>query len=260
MAAKQGKALALVAGILIASAACSHDASAQANGRKKKLPGINSPSAAIDRANRLTGLNELTTVAEAQRFVIRSSNLPFLAAQVIGKAAWQVSYGKSALKLKSVAPGFHDQFPREFQVVLLEDTGQLVSVLAPYKGIAPEMREPPSAASAERQLRGDAEMYTGLPYEDPEFNFLQALDVVLTRGSGSPLLAKAIDAVYVMDTSMGTAPHPAWAITLRGLPPFQARGAHGNSVPEWQRNHMRNVIDALTGALLFSTNTPQPVE
>jgi hypothetical protein len=35
-------------------------------------------------------------------------------------------------------------------------------------------------------------------------------------------------------------------------------GPFGDTVPAWQRNHMRNVVDDATGRNLFATNSPQP--
>jgi hypothetical protein len=250
-------------GILIcAAAALAGRADAQASGREKKLPDkqdIATESAAIERANRLTGLNQLTASAAARRIVISSSNLPFLAGEVVGQPAWQVDFGKTALRLKLALRGFQDSYQREFRVILLERGGQLVGVSSRYEGEDPDMREPPSAESAQRQLQGGSEVYTGLPADDPKIVFLDALNVVLTKGSGSPFLAKVIEGVYVMDSSRGSPARPVWAITLRGLPPFSAHGPGADSVPVWQRNHMRNVLDAMTGQLLFATNTPQPI-
>ncbi len=61
-----------------------------------------------------------------------------------------------------------------------------------------------------------------------------------------------------MDSKMDSAPRAVWAITLRGLPPIPAHGFGAESVPVWQRNHMRNVVDAVTGQFLFATNIPTP--
>jgi hypothetical protein len=247
---------------LYVSGACFHRTGSQAAGENRMAAdrkNITTDSEAIQSANRLTGLNQLTQSATAQRIVISSSNLPFLSKEVIGRPAWQVAYGKTSLKLKSAVPGFQDQYVREFSVVLLERGGQLVSVSSRYEGEDPNMREPASAESAQRQMQDESEVYTGLPADDPRINFLDALDVVLTKGSGSPFLAKAIEAVYVMDSISGSPSQPVWALTLRGLPPLTAHGPAGDSVPVWQRNHMRNVLDAMTGKMLFSTNTPQPI-
>jgi len=215
-------------------------------------------AAAIELAGRLTGLDKLTSEIVARRLVLSTSSLPFLWREVVAKPAWEVTFFHAALKLKSAVPNFQDRYPREFTVVMLEDSGQLVSVTSLYKGEAPEMRAPASADSAQKQLQNDEEVYTGLPKDDPKIRFLDALDAILSKGSGSPFMAKAIEGVYVMESRMGSSPRAVWVITLRGLPPFSAHGPHADSVPIWQRNHMRNVVDAQTGDWLFATNSPQP--
>jgi len=62
-------------------------------------------------------------------------------------------------------------------------------------------------------------------------------------------------------------PHPVWAITLRGIPPRPLKGKplafhhipDDELIPVWVRNHIRNVVDAVTGQVLFATDCPQPV-
>lgn len=117
------------------------------------------------------------------------------------------------------------------------------------------------------------ETYHGFPANPPQVSFLDALSAVATKGGvGNPFLAKEIYAVYVMEsrrpgTRWGWNPRPVWAITLRGLPyiPLKGRGPSPRDVPDeelvpmWQSNHMRNVVDAITGNVLFATTIPQPL-
>jgi hypothetical protein len=119
------------------------------------------------------------------------------------------------------------------------------------------MRPLPSGASAQEQLQAEKEIYHQFPLEDPKVSFLDALDIVLTEGIGSPFVAKAIHGVYVMHSRMDSRPRPVWAITLRGIPPLPARGEYADTIPVWKRNHIRNVVDAMTGENLFATNSPQ---
>ena len=120
------------------------------------------------------------------------------------------------------------------------------------------MRPLPSGEAGEAQLRGQQEIYLGLPTTEPRIKFLDALDLILSKGVGSPFLAKEIHGVYVLDSRMKSPARAVWAITLRGLPPIPVDGPHGDTVPAWQRNHMRNVLDDATGEVLFATNSPQP--
>ena len=163
-----------------------------------------------------------------------------------------------SLSFKSASPNFRDAYKRRFAVLLDERTGQLISVISKFDGNDPDLREQPSGAAAELQLEAGDEIYHGLPAEGPRLTFLSALEVVLNNGIGSPFLAKEI---YGNDVLHSRGPSPqraAWVVTLRGLPPIPAHGPQGDSVPVWQRNHMRNVIDDATGTNLFATNSPQP--
>src|SRR5260370_39265372 len=116
----------------------------------------------------------------------------------------------------------------------------------------------PWSSDGAKQLRSEGEVYVGYPDEDPRIDFLGALERIQDEGIGSPLLAKEIHGVYVLDSQMGSKPKAVWAITLRGLPPLPAHGRGAGRVPVWQRNQMRNVVDAVTGRVLFASNTPQP--
>lgn len=221
---------------------------------------IGSEAEAIQRAMELTRLDALRGVtASATRVTVTDDSTPFLAKQIIGRVAWRVELSKVSLELASALQGFHDPYRRKFFVLLDEETSKLLGIASKFDGMDPDMRPLASAASAEQQLTAEKEIYISLPVHDPPVRFLDALDAILSGGIGSPFLAKEIDASYVSHARMGAAPRDAWVITLRGLPPLPARGPGGDQVPVWQRNHMRNVVDATTGKVLFATNSPQPI-
>ena len=214
---------------------------------------------AIDRANLLTGLRAISEAPTAAAGALTGDNTPFHGEENEGKVIWRVTYPNSALALPSAVAGYRDPYRRSFDVVLEASSGRLFLVFSVAKGVPdPDMKPMPSSGSATAQLSKAREVYTGYVADDPRINFLTALDRILTNGVGSPFQAKEIHAVYVMHSRRGSPPQPAWAVTLRGLPPIQAHGAGGSGVPVWQRNHMRNVVDAINGQVLFATNTPQP--
>ena len=176
----------------------------------------------------------------------------------MGQPVWKIEYADAVLEFKSAIPDYMDSHKRKFVVLLDEKTGQLISIVSKFDGKDPDLREQPSGIDAEEQLKAEDEFYYGLPDEDPQLPFLIALEVVLNKGMGSPFLAKEIYANYVLHSRGGSPQRTVWVITLRGLPPLPARGAHGDEVPVWQRNHMRNVVDDKTAENLFATNSPQP--
>jgi hypothetical protein len=215
-------------------------------------------SDAITQASRLTGLDTLTQKIAARQSLMRNDRTPFLWRPFEGRLYWQVDFDEVSLRLASAIPGFRDKYLRRFSVLLDGVTGQLLGVVSLFEGQDPDLRPQPSGEAAESQLRGQEEIYHGLPSYPPRLTFLAALDVVLTNGIGSPFLAKEIYASYVMHSRSGAAPRAVWVVTLNGLPPMPVDGPYGDTVPVWQRNHMRNVVDDETGRNLFGTNSPQP--
>jgi hypothetical protein len=213
---------------------------------------------AISRSNQLTGLGTLSTANPVtRRHRIEQSKTPFLWRQIVGREAWWIEYDNLSLRLKAAVPGFGDPYRRHFTVILDANTAQCLGVSSTSQAEDPEMRPEPPAEVAETQLRGEKEIYSGLPPQDPKLTFLEALETILSKGVGSPFLAKEIDGVHVMESKMASDFRPVWVISLRGLPPRAVHRA-GVFVPIWQRNHMRNVVDALSGTVLFATNSPQP--
>ena len=128
------------------------------------------------------------------------------------------------LKLKSATPAFPDKYAgqRVFTVLIDKQTGQLLNVRSRFLRDARDMRPEPNATSAQAQLEATGERYLAFPTIDPKITFLDALDVVLSSGIGSPFHAKEIDGLYVMHSKGESDPRPAWVITLRGPP------AHGS--------------------------------
>jgi hypothetical protein len=221
---------------------------------------IEAEAEAIQRGMELTGFDALPdVVARAERVIVADSKTPFLAKQIVGRASWRVELAGVSLVLRSAIAGFRDRYRRRFFVLLDQENGRILEITSQYAGVAAEMRPEPSAATAEAQLSAEKEIYLGFPDHDPRVRFLDALDAILTGGAGSPFYAKEIDAVYVSHSDMGSPARDVWAITLRGLPPIPAHGPAADTVPEWQLNHLRNIVDADTGRVLSATNSPQPI-
>jgi hypothetical protein len=222
------------------------------------LHAISSQAEAVAQAARLTGLDTLTKKIAARRVTVQDERTPYLWEQYNGQQAWSVEFAEVFLHFKSAVPNFADKYKRKFSVLLDERTGQLISTVSRFDGKDPDLHEQPSGASAERQLKAGDEFYYGLPVEGPKLTFLAALEVVLNKGIGSPFMAKEIYGNYVVESRGGSPRRNVWVVTLRGLPPIPSHGPGGDSIPAWQRNYMRNVVDDETGANLFATNVPHP--
>jgi hypothetical protein len=220
---------------------------------------IESAAEAIARAEALTGLGAVSENPEAVLAPLADDATPYLGERNAGKSVWRVTYPEASLAFASARRGLLDPYWRTFEVVLEAATGRLFFVASTYHGERdPQMRPMPACGPATAQLAAEQEVYAGYPAQDPGITFLAALERILTAGRGSPFAAKEMHAAYVMHSRRAGKPKPAWAVTLRGLPPVAAHGPAGDEVPVWQRNHMRNIVDAATGAVLFATNSPQP--
>lgn len=213
----------------------------------------------------LTGFNGLKGTGKSfERIDVNEDNTPFLHDQIKGrKNIWLVEVKNVKLKLKSATPYFEDRYVRNFKILVDPNDGSLLKITSKFEGYASEMKPEPNSIIAEAQLADTNELYLGFPIATPNISFLDALDAVLSNGIGSPFLAKEIDAVYVWHSQMGSEPRRVWIITLRGLPPRPIIGPAGgipeqHMPPVWQRNHIRNVVDANTGEVLFANNLPQP--
>jgi hypothetical protein len=205
----------------------------------------------------LTGLTGVPLIAPGTRTADRT---PFIGQQIASLGAvWDVTWHNVRLSLPSAPAGMSDQYSRSIAVRLSQATGQLVGLAIRTAGERPaNMRPTPDGELAEQQLLELSERYAGLPRTPPRLSMIQALDAVLTRGVGNPLRAREIEMLYVTHERRGRPSIPAWVITLNGIPPIPHRGPAGARVPVWQLNHIRNVINAETGAPLFATTIPQP--
>jgi hypothetical protein len=220
---------------------------------------LKNASDARSAALSVTGFDRLGPITTAAKLeVVNDDATPFLANEIKRRPIWRVEMKGISLKLPSAIPGFEDRYKRDFTVLLNPETGQLLAMQSRCSQPDPEMRPEPSAASAEKQLKDAGETYHGLPRNPPRLSLLDALDAVLDRGIGSPLLAKEIYGVLVLHSKTDSPAKPVWAITLRGIPPLNPHGQSAEAVPIWQRNHIRNVVDAETGQVLFATTIPQP--
>lgn len=214
---------------------------------------------AVAVAKEVTGFGVPSRAAPfVDRITIKDDDTPFLARQLVGTVAWRVEFEDISLTLKSAVSSFQDPYRRSFIVLIQEETGILWSVKSVSDKKDIDLKPEPSAAVAEEQLGPEGEIYVGLAAANPGISFLNALDVILKRGNSSPFLAKEFYAVYVLESIHGATPLPVWSITLRGIPPIPVTERYGNTIPVWQRNRMRSVVDANSGKLFFSTNSPQP--
>ena len=195
---------------------------------------------------------------------LAEDNTPFLSEQIIGRPLWQVVIQKWRLHLDSAIPGFEDRYERTFDVLVDPINGNILKIASRWPEGIPQMAPEPPAWSAQEQMgRSGLEKYHSFPQERAAITFLKALDIVLSEGVGSPLVAKQILGQYVVQSKMQGEPRPVWAITLRGIrilrsPPPPPPGA-ARSERLYVLNRMRNIVHAQTGQWLSAGISPQPI-
>jgi hypothetical protein len=211
---------------------------------------------ALSAARTLVGLSGTPAIAAATSAGERT---PFLGAQMAALGqAWELTWREVRLALPS-ARGQADRYSRTVVVRLAQSSGQLLGATLRAAQLGAGVRPIPEGEVAQQQLRRAAESYKGLPGMPPRQTLVGALDAVFARAGVSPLQASEIQVLYVMHSRGERPAIPAWVVTLNGIPPLRHHGPPGADVPVWQRNHLRIVIDAVSGQPLFSTTIPQPI-
>ena len=183
------------------------------------------------------------------------AQIPFLNKSLENRVGIKVALTPGKLNLGPSGVPSGDKYERRFVVLLDAAANTVLNVRSIFAGDATEMRAEPSPSEAERQLRLDYESYISFPKEAPTVTLLHALEVVSSQGVGDPYSAKEIDAWYINFSRKNSTPTPTWVITMRGLPPFISK----RNRPERERNHMRNMVDAITGKFLYASNGPHPL-
>jgi hypothetical protein len=209
-----------------------------------------------EKAKAIVGLREIASVARVT--LAEEDAVPFLRQQLTGAQAWRVTFQATDLTSPSAGLGEKDAYARSITALLLDETGQLVSlkIVSPHEKDLPVPAPP--VEKVEAQLRSQKEIYVALPIGLPKVSAMQAVDGVRTSGLGTPYLAKEIDVQYVTISNMDRLPTAAWVVSCRGIPPMPAKGRGATEPPVWQRDRLRTIVDPATGKSQYATNTPVP--
>ncbi len=183
------------------------------------------------------------------------STTPFLGHYAENRPAWKVEFkGVDFSYLDSYA-GDNKDLSRDFVAYFDSADGSFLKI--EYKSDRFDSKACPCllAEESESRLNRSSEKYLGIPKTPPTISFFEALQ----KNPINEKSAESIEGQYVLYTPGKTEPKPVWIITLCGLPPMPAPGLAGARIrpePEYQRNRMLTVIDAITGRILFSASYP----
>jgi hypothetical protein len=221
------------------------------------------------RIARVTGLEASFTIDKIEAVSLKELNIPCLSPQLADKRGVRVKFAPGKMKWTPPMRGVNDPYVRYFTVYLDADGNQVLAITSRLEKRSPDIHDDPPPERTAVLLSQMSEVYESFPTVDPKITFMEALDTVRARGVGYPPLAQEIDGYYVMESRLGRPAQPVWVINLRGLPRLPApsiparpdgKATEYKAPPIWQDNHLRNVVDAATGAWLFGTNSPGPEE
>jgi hypothetical protein len=224
---------------------------------------IDSDSAAVETANRFTGIGQFyldrqmskpTATAHVEVYV--DSTTPNLHQQLNGRAAWKVSFPQFETVLCSLsnvdASGVS---AKRCDVWLDSATGQLLQVDIRPSDTTVKLR-PPSEAELAQELSFQGGSYLGLPDMLPQFGMHHALAYC------GNYVARADQIIirYVMVTPYEGGPTPYWVVHMSGYgyPKEPSYKPHGTT---WITNSLL-IMSALSGDARgpITIRTPVPVE
>lgn len=208
---------------------------------------ITTAAQAIARSNAVTRLESVSSAPSAVETKLLEDATPFLGLRNTGKNVWRVTYPKTP-----------HSFQRSFVVVIDAQTGHMLFIDSfDDRNKTADVLAMPKTSDATDQLSEEGEKYSDYPDRNPEIRFEKAIETLVATGNTASIKAWQIHAVYVMHSRNSSNAEPRWIVTLNGIPAIAGHGRGGEQVPIAQRNHIRHVVDATTGKLMFSTNSPQ---
>ena len=220
---------------------------------------IKTAAEAVARAIEYVGIDRLKNISlseiekETQLVTISNDNTPFFHKLINDRPVWQIQFPNIRL-IEPRAIDSIDTHLRTFTALIDPVSGDLLKIHSILDGYDTSISPLPPAEVAEMEFqRGGREIYLACPGTIPKVKFWDALGNTFE----SPLRAGEIVGVYVIHSQMDSKPQPVWAIDLRGIPARPTFHPDGDKyVPEYERNHLRTVIDAETRHQMFTNNAP----
>jgi hypothetical protein len=177
------------------------------------------------------------------RVSLSELNIPFLSAELKDQSGIRVRFAQGKIKLPHPITGHTDKYLRYFTVYLDADATRVIAVKSKLEKRSTDIAHLDTVEEATTDLRNASEFYESFPPVDPKVTFIDALQWM----NGLALEAQEIDGIYILYSSTPIKSRPAWVINLRGLPPVSAKD-----------DHMRYVVDAITGGWLIEADFPNP--
>jgi len=203
----------------------------------------------LQGAGKTSAKTSLSIVNQSTITVV-SDSTPFLHAQVSGRRHWKMQFSNLEFPTQGT-----DQEPLTLaDVTMLIDsaTGALVSLISEPGILGPSEVGEMTVEYAEESLRQDGDEYLSFLPGPPTIGFCDAGLACFK----SPFNAKRIEAFPVL-LRTGRDTLEVWIINLYGIPPMSPLRGPDPALPLYQRNHIRQIVDAHSGRLLITSTSPQ---
>jgi hypothetical protein len=205
--------------------------------------------------NKSKELNLAAAEESAQQVTMVDSMTPFLADSINGHQMWRVEFKGISVSQQGDSVRTTGGHPRDFVVYIDPDQPGFVKVVSQVAGYDEAAWHKPRAADGEKQLLRRGEKYVGLPTSGPSVGFLDAMRVAMSYSDK----AEEVVGVYVLFSHLGKDPLPVWDIHMYGVPASSWAIRQG-PLPTYKTNHMRTIINAVTGEVLFGEPVPFPTD
>lgn len=213
----------------------------------------------IERALLFAGFAESTgddKISDEEIKLIRldDDTTPFLNLRYKNKAVWQITF--KGMNLKTFYNNVADMaYDRDYDVFIDSASGKLLKITCFYDTPLPNECPQLSAKSAEEQLSNVGEQYIEIPDDIPAISFGEALE----KCPESHYKAKEVVGQYILYSDGIRKPKPMWIISLCGIPP-RPNPTHPRykalDIPLYQRNRIRELINATTGSIVMTSTSP----
>jgi len=190
--------------------------------------------------------------------------VPFIGKSIEGKEGWEVEI-KDLSSVRADPQAGRIPHISSFLITFHPEKMQIVKVISPWPKNEHEIDPFPSIEEEEIQMENIGERFTSFPQDKHEITLMKSIKVIDVNYSGITAHTKQIIAYYAIHQTTQYEKRPVWIIQTRGIPPFKPTIPPGEKiedaelVPENARNHLRHIIDAQSGDLLYSDTIPQPV-
>jgi len=203
-------------------------------------------------------------ITKTESIILHDSTTPFVGELMNGKPVWEVVFNVDFDFIDEKYLRGDDRFIKgnayikDIHIYLDKESGILLKINVIKSGVSEnELPILPPQKVVEEKYSVAEQKYHDFP-QKTEISFIEAL-IEAGHEVANMKDAIMITALYINYSNFKVKVKPVWDIHLYGIK--HALGERRkNIVPEYQRNHLRIVIDAATGKLLFAVGSPHPLE